>query len=128
MIGLSILELTLVCQLHLDLKEKESKQRFIYSPPSRQEEKTIMQALHTSLRRIPQDGRKSEDDYDNEDLQQEEGDEDLNEDEKEVKPDPSWKPLLPGELKAWIGCLLAMGLEQKTKFQNIGIRHGNCQL
>jgi hypothetical protein len=32
-----------------------------------------------------------------------------------VKPDPSWKPLLPGELKAWIGCLLAMGLNKKPE-------------
>ena len=34
-----------------------------------------------------------------------------------IKPDPAWKPLLPGELKAWIGCLLAMGLDKKPKLQ-----------
>ena len=71
MVGLLILELTLVCQLHLDLKEKESMRDLF--PAFKAE---------TSLRRIPQDGITSEDDCDNEDedLQQEEG---VNEDEKE---------------------------------------------
>ena len=34
-----------------------------------------------------------------------------------LKPDPSWKPLFPGELKAWIGCLLAMGLNKKPNLK-----------
>jgi hypothetical protein len=34
-----------------------------------------------------------------------------------VTPDPSWKPLLHEELKAWIGCLLAMGLSRKPNLK-----------
>jgi hypothetical protein len=34
-----------------------------------------------------------------------------------LKPDPAWKPFLPGELKAWIGCLLAMGLNKKPNLK-----------
>ena len=65
--------------------QRKRKQAEIFSPLSRQEEKTITQALHTSLRQIPLDGSTSEDDCDNEDenLQQEEADENLNDDEKE---------------------------------------------
>jgi hypothetical protein len=32
-----------------------------------------------------------------------------------AEPDPAWKPLALGELKAWIGCLLVMSLEKKPK-------------
>jgi hypothetical protein len=163
---------------------RKRKQAELFSPLSRQEEKTIMQALHTSLRRIPLDGTTSEDDCDDdeEELEQEEDDENFIDDEKKgddyelkwsqrrvrvkvaefnqesgptkvlssqqtvksffdlmfskkiinlictqtniyaeqqilAKPDPSWKPLLPGELKAWIGCLLAMGLNKKPNIK-----------
>src|SRR5258708_9026709 len=34
-----------------------------------------------------------------------------------LKPDPAWKPVLPAELKAWIGCLLAMGLNKKPNLK-----------
>jgi hypothetical protein len=30
-----------------------------------------------------------------------------------LKPDPEWKSLTVGELKAWIGCLIAMGLNKQ---------------
>jgi hypothetical protein len=34
-----------------------------------------------------------------------------------TEPDPVWKPLALGELKAWIGCLLVMALDKKPKLQ-----------
>src|SRR5436305_1345787 len=64
--------------------QRKRKQVEFFSPPSRLEEKTIMQALHTSLRQIPQEDTISEDDCDNDDddnLQQED-DESSEEDEK----------------------------------------------
>ena len=29
-----------------------------------------------------------------------------------MKPDPEWKAVTVAELKAWVGCLLAMGLNK----------------
>ena len=51
-----------------------------FSPLSRQEEKTLREALNISLRRIPLDGTTSEDDCDDcdDDLQQEVDDESFN--------------------------------------------------
>jgi hypothetical protein len=34
-----------------------------------------------------------------------------------LNPDPKWKSLTVAELKAWVGCLLAMGLNQKNNIR-----------
>lgn len=35
------------------------------------------------------------------------------EQQRQTKPDPEWKDVSMGELKAWVGCLLAMGISRK---------------
>jgi hypothetical protein len=35
----------------------------------------------------------------------------------QLKPDPTWKPLGVGELKSWIGCLIAMGLSRHNNIK-----------
>ena len=42
----------------------------------------------------------------------------------ELKPDPNWKSLGLGELKSWIGCLIAMGLTSTIILVCIGSRLG----
>ena len=32
-------------------------------------------------------------------------------------PDPTWEEVTIGELKAWIGCLIAMGMDKKPTLQ-----------
>jgi len=34
-----------------------------------------------------------------------------------LNPDPKWKPLGVGELKSWVGCLIAMGLSKKNNIR-----------
>src|SRR3984957_19245875 len=162
--------------------QRKRKQADTFTPISRQEEQSLMQALRTSLKPIPLDASDSEDeagsaDEDFEEVadngfteEKEEDDYEIKWDKKLVhvnvdvwnqhsgptkvlsskqnvksfwellfnkkvlhlicsqtniyahqriliKPDPAWKPLLPAELKAWIGCLLAMGLNKKPKLQ-----------
>ena len=35
----------------------------------------------------------------------------------QLKPDPNWKPLGVGELKSWVGCLIAMGLSRHNNIK-----------
>jgi len=157
--------------------QRKRKQAAVFTPISRHEERSLKQAIRTSLRPIPLNDSESEDEVTSgdEDFDEEAEDEDLideesEEDEYERKwskkvtqisvtdftelsgatkvlssqqnvksffellfnkkvlhiicsqtniyaEQPAWKPLLPGELKAWIGCLLAMGLNKKPNLQ-----------
>lgn len=164
--------------------QRKRKQADTFTPISRQEEQSLMQALRTSLKPIPLDASDSEDEAgsDDEDFEEVTDNSDFTDEKKEdddyeikwdkkpvhinlnvfnqhsgptkvlsskqnvksffellfnkkvlhlicsqtniyaqqrilIKPDPAWKPLLPAELKAWIGCLLAMGLNKKPNLQ-----------
>jgi hypothetical protein len=45
-----------------------------------------------------------------------------------IKPDTEWKELGVGELKAWIGCLIAMGLNKQPSIKVFtGIENGNLE-
>lgn len=156
-----------------------------FSPLSRQEESSLMRALHASLRPFPANPDSSDDEIEDQDEILETIDGDGTEEEKEdesgeeslgdekwsqkskdikvnfyagpsgvtsplpstrrvtsffelmfsrkiwlllqkqtnlyanqqilTKPDPSWKKVSMGELKAWVGCLIAMGISKKPE-------------